>query len=822
MRESLSIEAFGGEAFCYIVRSSGHVVLQSSYLHGNDNPIRNYLDFLGDKRSADLNDNSIDKIRQDWSINNPADSNGYTQRSDTILFKDKTTDIDYYLTYRPTGFDDWMFVSLVPDTVLNKSFNSFRTQTALAMVAIMVLVVAGIIVILITITKSKREMQQKENEIKSRDNLFDLLTYNSNDIFILFTPNDYVGRYVSPNVTEVLGFGLEEVTSDIHTLLRAFSDDSITFTAEKLKDLPKGLTWETDTELHNIKTREKYWFHLSLYHAEYNREDSFILMLSDRTKEHQMSASLEESLKITKSANEAKSNFLANMSHDIRTPMNAIIGYTMLLAKDADKADRVREYVKKISFSSQHLLSLINDILDMSKIESGKTTLNSEKFDLSQLFEELYTMMAPQAKAKQQQFTITTKGCLPTSVCADKLRINQVLINLLSNSIKYTPTGGHIELNVESCEEKIPNHAHLKITVKDDGIGMSKDFTKVIFEPFSREITARNKNIHGTGLGMAITKNIVDLMGGTISVESEVDKGSTFTVELELAIAEKEQLQDTEFWNKYHITKILVVDNDEDICLNVQALMSESHVKIDYALSGMDALKLANKAKEENAEYDIILLDWKMPEMDGIETAKRLRDEVKISSPIMVLTSYNFDEIEDEARSVGIDVFLSKPFFVSNFRNAIEKVTNADTKTEIQSTEISLEGLNVLAAEDNEINAEILVDLLDMEGVKCEIACNGQEALQKFEQSEPGKYDLIFMDIQMPVMNGYEAARAIRACSHSEATTIPIVAMTANAFEDDVKAALDAGMNAHLAKPINMDKVKVVVNNVLKERKNKN
>ena len=518
---------------------------------------------------------------------------------------------------------------------------------------------------------------------------------------------------------------------------------------------------------------------------------------------------LENALLQANRASKAKSIFLSNMSHDIRTPMNAIIGFATLLAKDADKPEKVLEYVKKISYSSQHLLGLINDILDMSKIESGKTSLNMQEFALSNFLEELYSIVSPQAKAKNQTLEVHTKGIMPEMVLGDKLRLNQILINLLSNAVKYTQVNGDICVTVEAIPHAAHGHTHLKFIVQDNGQGMSEGFVKTIFEPFTREVTEKNRETQGTGLGMAITKNIIELMGGTISVQSELGKGSTFTVELEFATVEAEE--DKDFWTKHAITRALVVDDEEDICKGIQELMDGTGVEISYALDGYKAVDMVYDACDRKEDFNIVLLDWKMPGINGIETAKRIRKRVGDSIPILVLTSYDFTEVEDEAKKAGIDFFLSKPFFVSNFRRAVSQLKDDDKLKDEAKENLNLEGLNILAAEDNSINAEILIDLLDMEGITCEVAPNGQECLNKFVNSKPGTYDLILMDVQMPVMNGYEATEAIRSSGHEEAKTIPIIAMTANAFDDDVKAALDSGMNAHLSKPVDIEKMKETI-----------
>lgn len=515
-------------------------------------------------------------------------------------------------------------------------------------------------------------------------------------------------------------------------------------------------------------------------------------------------------------ASRAKSEFLSNMSHDIRTPMNAIVGFSTLLQRDAHDPDRVYEYTRKISSSSQHLLGLINDVLDMSKIESGKTTLNISEISLAEVVDELGAMMQVQAKAKHQDFRIYVYDVCNEEILGDRLRINQILINILSNAVKYTPDGGKIEMSVRQLPQHTKNYARFRFVIKDNGIGMSEEYLETIFQPFSRESSKKTAGIQGTGLGMAITKNLIDLMGGTISVESELDHGSTFTLVLELRI--KEQNVDPEFWIKHGVTHLLVVDDEEEICLGVQKTMTGTGVNIQYALGGQEAVAMAEGAEADGRGFDLVIIDWQMPDISGIETARRIRKIVPSNVPIMILTAYDISSIEEEGTKAGVDGFLQKPFFLSNFKMIVDSMKGtgeeAQSKFGPDDEEITLEGMHILAAEDIELNAEILMELLKIAGATCEWAGNGQEALEMFEQSEPGHYDLILMDVQMPVMNGYDATRAIRGCSHPQAETVPIIAMTANTFSEDVKDALDAGMNAHVGKPVDMNLLKAVIKGV--------
>ena len=798
LADALDIQSFSGQGKCYVSYGDGRIIFSSQV---EEEQPYNLLAYL--KKNQVLGEKTAEQVGQDWKDG----------ASGVIRYRVGAK--EYYLSYQPVGFSDWVMHGIVPVEAINSNMNMLTTVTMLVMAAIFTLIAANIV--LLVISSNKRDIQKKNMEVRYREKLFDLLAQNTKDIFLLFSPETFAAEYVSQNLEQMFGIRAEEVRKDVRTLMATLVEGEATFSRENLSTIPKGATWTCEKIRHHCQTQERRWFKEMLYHAPEEEADRFVAVLSDRTIERQMTATLEEALDMTRAANEAKSNFLSNMSHDIRTPMNAIVGFSALLGRDADKPEKVREYTRKIMASSQHLLGLINDILDMSKIESGKTSLHITEFNLATLLDEIYTMLLPQANAKKQTFELHTKGVLPELLLGDKLRLNQILINLLSNAVKYTQEGGKVGLMVQNLEQKLRNYVHLQFVIWDNGYGMKEDFIEIIFEPFARENASYIKDIQGTGLGMAITKNIVDLMGGSISVKSKLGEGSTFTVDLEFALCEEEL--DADFWKEHQITKLLVVDDEEEICENILDIMADTGVQVVWVTEGRLAVEKAADARDRQEDYDIILVDWKMPDMDGVETARQIRAKVGPDIPILILTAYNFEEIEEEAKEAGIQMFLSKPFFLSAFRRALaeiyqkQEIGQAIRQKEEQRKQqsASLAGLRVLAAEDNEINAEILAELLGMEGIHCELAANGQEVVEKFLQSAPGDYDFIFMDVQMPVMDGYEATRKIRLSNHPEAGVIPIIAMTANAFEEDVQKALSVGMNIHTSKPIDMEKVKAAI-----------
>ena len=596
MSGGLRVETFSDQSRCFVVLPGGQVLFSS---HSGPDAPSNLLDDL--RRRGSFSGMEPEDVARDW------------QRGERLTTMCRLDGRAHYLTYQPVGFSGWMLVSAAPADVVNAGMSRFSLVTLTVMALLFGILALGAVAA--SVHTSRRRVWEQDREIRSREELFDLLTENTEDIFVLFSPQEgFHAQYVSPNLDRVLGMDPEEVRADARTILfdgqeERFSSSPSQLTADVLSSVPVGGMWTGERDVLHARTQELRRFKQLLHHCTLEDKDQFILMLSDRTQERQMYEALGEALHTAKAANEAKSNFLANMSHDIRTPMNAIVGFSVLLGRDAEHPEKVREYTRKISSSSQHLLNLINDILDMSKIESGKTSLNVSEF------------------------------------------------------------------------------------------------------------------------------------------------------------------------------------------------------------SGPQAVALAERAAAQGRPFHLILLDWRLPGMDGLEAARRIRRTAGPQPPLLVLTSFDLDEARHAGQSMEIDLFLPKPFFLSRLQRAAAQLLEPEPGPQEapEQEEASLEGLRILAAEDNEINAEILVELLEMEGAACQVVPNGREAVSLFAASQPGEFDMIFMDVQMPVMDGYDATRAIRGSGHPLADVIPIIAMTANAFEEDVQTALAAGMDAHTAKPIDMSRLRAVI-----------
>ncbi len=646
LARGLDISVFGDSAEIFVLYPDGSVAFTGNDI--NDYP-KNYLEYIKNNAHIDL-----------YSLKSLTDA---VENGKECVVECGIGGEEQYITCIPVGFQEWSLFSIVPKRAVN--LNMLKLQWGAVLVSLVILMI--LVGAMSLIRLSRREIHDKDVELKYRDKIFDILFENSSNIFIIFKPVSFEVEYVSPNAEKLLGVPGKDVINAIrfpdsdNRRSEGIWDDNV------ISSVPLGSMIQQERERIIGKTGERLWYKETIYHEKIEDNEVYILIMSDRTNEKFTAEQMLQAMEIANSANAAKSNFLANMSHDIRTPINTIMGLTILLGRDSDKPDRILDYKEKMSTAGSQLLDMINSVLDMSKIESGKTSLNNSSFEIYQLLNEVGEVIQPQADAKHQSFEVRGDSLCGRWYYADKQRITQILLNLLSNSVKYTDTNGKILLTAEIGEYDVTSDT-IVFTVEDNGIGMSSEYIKHIFEPFSRE--EKSAEIKGTGLGMAIVKRLVDLMGGVISVESEQGKGSCFVVELPLRRCSDD--------------------------------MSDDH---------------------------------------------------------------------DSSKNSSND---------------------------------SISGMRFLVAEDIEINADILNELLIMYGATADIAENGERALELFSNSEKGYYNAVLMDIRMPVMDGYEAARAIRACAHPDAASVPIIAMTANAYSDDVKKCLDAGMNAHLAKPVNI------------------
>ena len=786
----LSISAFDSKSDNYVINGEGRIIFNGSSFRNTENRFYNVVNYLED--NSDLTNQKLLSLEKSWT------------EGSMITLSTKIESVPYYLVSVPLEQSGWILVGMVDAGVVNKNINQLQNLTMGLGFSVSALLL--VILFSIVVTSYIKTKKRQQDEIMFRDSLFSDLSQNVNDVFVILEEKTDEVVYVTPNIDSVLGVKEEDVKKDITTIDGINVDRLI---ASNLMELNKKDKISWTQEYLNNDSGETRYLEITAYHTEFGSLKRIVIVISDRSEERELQNALSSSLEIAKNANAAKSNFLANMSHDIRTPMNAIVGYSTLLIKDADDKNKVIEIGKKITYSSQHLLSLINDVLDMSKIESGRTSLNSDKVDVSEVINNISEIVQVQTKSKKQSFEIKTKGNIPPYIYADKLRLTQILLNLLSNAVKYTEKNGTISLVVEGYGNN-GQTCHLRFIVSDNGQGMSREFIEKIFEPFSRETNSMTNKIQGTGLGMSITKSIIDLMGGTIDIQSELGKGSVFTVDLIFSVPLDEN--DDNFFANHEITRVLVGDDEIDVTENIQSILSDAGLECDAAIGGLESVDKATRAYEDNNSYDVIILDWKMPDMDGVECVRRIRKEIGKDVPIFVLSSYDVSEIEDEAKKAGVDLFLPKPFFLSNFQRVLDTYYQNKANTEEEGNNSDdFSGVKILVAEDNEINAEIITELLDSIGIKCVIAEDGLEALRVFTEESPDEFDMIFMDIQMPIMDGYESARRIRASNNTRAKSIPIIAMTANAFEDDVKASMASGMNAHISKPIDFERLKSII-----------
>ena len=779
----LDISAFNGNAQSFIVHPDGRVVVDHSFESWGN--VYNFFGVL--RENSDMSEKEINKLSEKFKAG----------RTDAMLVN--LDGRSYYLVYEKSDIQDWMFLGLVQADIVNASMNSLQRSTML-LVGMIVLCIAAFFISLI-IQKSRASLRRKDTEILYRDELFQKLSMNVDDVFLMLDAKTYEADYVSPNVEKLLGFTVEQIRKDIYVLGKLHPRDSKNPKKNYLEGIQTSEQKEWDFEYVHQKTGEQRWFHIVAMGSEVNRKKKYILVMSDRTSDRNMNQALSEAVRAAETANRAKSNFLSNMSHDIRTPMNAIIGFTTLAVSNIDDKKRVRDYLGKILSSSNHLLSLINDILDMSRIESGKIHLEETEVSLSDVLHDLKTIISGQIHAKQLELYMDAMDVTNEDVYCDKTRLNQILLNLLSNAVKFTPAGGTVSVRIRQCPGTQKGSGLYEIRVKDNGIGMSQEFVKKIFSPFERERTSTVSRTQGTGLGMAITKNIVNMMGGTIEVHTEQGKGTEFIVRLPFRIQSEHQR--IEKIAELEGLKALVVDDDFNTCDSVTKMLVRVGMRSEWTLSGKEAVLRARQSMELGDAFHAYIIDWRLPDMNGIEVTRQIRS-LGDDTPIIILTAYDWSDIEVEARAAGVTAFCAKPMFMSDIRNTLMSAIGQKLAedTILPSVDSDFRGRCILLVEDNELNSEIAVEILNEYGFLVDTAENGVEAVQKVRNSTPGNYDLVLMDVQMPVMNGYEATKQIRALDDPALAGITILAMTANAFDEDRKKALKCGMDGFLSKPI--------------------
>ena len=779
----LDISAFNGNAQSLIAHPDGRVVVDHS-----SESWRNVYNFFGLLREhSDMSEKELKDLLEKFKAG----------RTDATLLN--LDGRNYYLVYEKSDIQDWMFLGLVEADIVNTSMNSLQRRTMLLVGAVVFCIAAFLISLIIQ--KNRTNLRRKDTEIRYRDELFQKLSMNVDDVFLMLDAKTYQADYVSPNAEKLLGITAEQIRKDIRVLEKLHPAEHEDPEKNYLGAIRVHEQREWDLEYVHLKTGERRWFHNIAMGSEVNGKKKYILVMSDRTSDWKMNQALSEAVRAAETANRAKSTFLSNMSHDIRTPMNAIIGFTTLAVSNIDDKKKVRDYLGKILFSSNHLLSLINDILDMSRIESGKIHLEETEVSLSDVLHDLKTIISGQIHAKQLELYMDAMDVTNEDVYCDKTRLNQVLLNLLSNAVKFTPAGGTVSVRIRQCPGTKKGSELYEIRVKDNGIGMSQEFVQKIFSPFERERTSTVSRTQGTGLGMAITKNIVDMMGGTIEVQTEQGKGTEFIVRLPFRIQSEHQR--IEKIVELEGLKALVVDDDFNTCDSVTKMLVRVGMRSEWTLSGKEAVLRARQSMEMGDAFHAYIIDWRLPDMNGIEVTRQIRS-LGDDTPIIILTAYDWSDIEVEARAAGVTAFCAKPMFMSDIRDTL---MTAIGQKQAEETILPPAGPDfgdrcILLVEDNELNSEIAVEILNEYGFLVDTAENGAEAVEKVKNSKPGNYDLVLMDVQMPVMNGYEATRQIRALKDPALAGITILAMTANAFDEDRKKALECGMDGFLSKPI--------------------
>ena len=798
MQKILSTEFFGTQAKTYLCTQDGTVI--SSF--GDKNAPENMIEAL--PGTIKVSEESLEEIRQAFAKH---ESCGF-----------RYTGIQGTGNAYITGIsqNDWMLMQTFPSTVTNNMIekaNAAGIQLEACLIAAFGIYILSLI--FLNWKQKKLLVSQKQKMTRIVDGVTNLFTR-----FVVVDLKRDIYQYLKDGDKERLEKGKYSDLVTYSTPKYIAEDGAEDMATVITKDYIQMHMDENTPYLqfeYRIQRESEQWEHISILSLERENGVPTVILyaIQDVTElkkeELRNRTALKEAFQAAEAANHAKSDFLSRMSHDIRTPMNAIMGMTAVAVMNIDDKEKLKDCLNKISLSSRHLLALINDVLDMSKIESGKVTLSEEEFDLAKMVEELLVIIHPQIKEKNQQLKINISNISHEEVIGDPLHLQQVFVNIMGNAVKFTPEGGVISFSIREKPSRIQGSGFYEFIFEDTGIGMKEEFVKTIFEPFSRENSARSQNIEGTGLGMSIANNIVKMMNGNIHVESTLGVGSKFTVRLYLKLqnAKMEEIECLED------LKVLVADDEPDACENACDILNSLGMLSDGVLSGDEAIRKLSEAHENAEDYAAVILDWKMPGKCGVETTREIRKKLGNDVPIIILSAYDWSTIEQEAREAGVNAFIAKPLFRSRLvyvlKSLIEKQEKEETTDVEELGEKDYSGKKVLLVEDNELNLEIAETLLEFVGIEVETARDGQEAVDMLLEKPENYFDLVLMDIQMPNKNGYEATKEIRASAREDLKTLPIVAMSADAFSDDIQRALSVGMNDHVAKPIELPKLSAAI-----------